>query len=114
MSVTRFVCYGAVSALAWAVAWIGFGYFLSHAVTETVTHLGIRLIVFFLAAFALYLPFHRVRRHRLIRAFRQARSSPDDLKAQLETGDRGTVLERQLECHAGSFRSGCPLKMRNK
>jgi len=93
VSITRFVCYGAVSALTWAGAWIGLGYFLSHAVTETAAHLGIRLIVLFLAAFALYLPFQRVRRHRLIRVFRQARSSPDDLEPQLENGARGTIFD---------------------
>jgi hypothetical protein len=68
--------------------------------------LGIRLIVFFLAAFALYLPFHRVRRHRLIRVFRQARSSPDDLKAQLENGTRVSIRDRAagraLEKHSGA------------
>jgi len=93
VSVTRFVCYGAVSALIWAGAWIGFGYVLSHAVTEAGARLGIRLIVFFLAAFALYLPFHRVRRHRLIRVFRQARISPDDLKAGLENGARVSIRD---------------------
>jgi membrane protein DedA with SNARE-associated domain len=80
---TRFVCYGAVSALTWAGAWIGLGYFLSHAFTETAVRLGIRLIVLFLAAFALYLLFRRARRHRLIRAFRQAPIRPDDLKSSL-------------------------------
>src|SRR5207245_11485221 len=78
VSITRFVCYGAVSALTWAGGWIGLGYLLSHSVTETATRLGIRLIVFFLAAFALYLLFYRVRRRRLIRVFRQAYISPDD------------------------------------
>jgi membrane protein DedA with SNARE-associated domain len=86
--VTRFLCYGAVSALTWAGAWIGLGFLLSHAVTETAAQLGIRLIVFFLAPFALYLAFHRVRRHRLIRVFRQASRRPDDLKARLENGAR--------------------------
>jgi len=93
VSITRFVCYGAVSALTWAGGWVGLGYVLSHAVTETAAWLGIRLIVFFLAAFALYLPFHRVRRHRLLRVFRQARISPEDLKARRENGDRASILD---------------------
>ncbi len=88
VSTTRFVCYGAVSALIWAGGWTGLGYLLSQAVTETAARLGIRLIVFFLAPFALYLLFHRVRRHRLIRVFRQARLSPDDLGAPLQNGTR--------------------------
>lgn len=40
-SITRFVCYGVVSALTWAGAWIGFGYFLSHAVRAAAARLGI-------------------------------------------------------------------------
>jgi membrane protein DedA with SNARE-associated domain len=88
VSMTRFVLYGAVSALTWAGGWIGLGYVLSQAVTETAADLGIRLIVFFLAAFALYLLFHRVRRHRVIRVFRQARLSPDDLETRVENGVR--------------------------
>jgi hypothetical protein len=70
--------------MAWAGTWIGLGYFLSHAVTETVTRLGIRVIVFFLAAFAFYLPFQRVRHHRVIRLFRQVHIRPGDLNAWLE------------------------------
>jgi membrane protein DedA with SNARE-associated domain len=73
-SITRFVCYGVISALTWAGAWIWIGYFLSHVVRETALRLGVRLIVLFLAAFALYLPFQRARRHRLIRGFRQDRT----------------------------------------
>ncbi len=88
VSITRFVCYGAVSALTWAGGWIRLRYVLSRAVTETAAHLGIRLIVFFFAAFALYLPFHRVHRHRLIRVFRQARLSPDDVATRVENGAR--------------------------
>ena len=77
VSTTRFVWYGAMSALIWAGGWTGLGYLLSQTVTETAARLGIRLIVLFLAPFALY----RVRRHRLIRVFRQARLGPDDLEA---------------------------------
>src|SRR4029077_12084202 len=88
VSVTRFVCYGAMSALIWAGGWTGLGYLLSQAVTETAARLGVRLIVFLLAPFALFLLFHRVRRHRVIRMFRQARLSPDDLKAVLKNGAR--------------------------
>jgi len=51
----------------------------ARALTETAARLGIRVIVLFLAAFALYLPFQRLRRHRMIRVFRQARVDPSDL-----------------------------------
>jgi membrane protein DedA with SNARE-associated domain len=81
-SITSFLCYGAASALVWAAGWIGLGYLVSHVVTETAVRLGIRLIVLFLVAVALYLPFQRARRQRLSRVFRQARRSPDDLKLE--------------------------------
>src|SRR6266851_6929283 len=106
VSMTRFVCYGAVSALTWAGGWIGLGYLLSHSVTETATRLGIRLIVFFLAAFALYLLFYRVRRRRLIRVFRQAHVSPDDLEAAHENSTRVSSRDgaagRALEKRSGA------------
>ena len=76
LSIIRFVCYGVPSALTWAGLWIGLGYVLSHAVTGTAALLGIRVVVFFLAAFGLYLLFQRVRRYRMIRAFRQGSMSP--------------------------------------
>ena len=93
LNITRFVCYGAASALMWAGAWAGLGYVLSHAVTETAARLGIRLIVLFLAVFALYLPFQRLRRHRVIRVFRQARMGSSDFETPLEKGDRVTILD---------------------
>jgi membrane protein DedA with SNARE-associated domain len=101
VSVPRFVCFGAVSALAWASAWIGTGFLLSNAVSERAAQLGICLIVLFLAAFALYIPFHRVRRHRLIRVFRRARSSPHDLKAHLKHGAHASMLDRRATVEAG-------------
>jgi membrane protein DedA with SNARE-associated domain len=101
VSAPRFICYGAISALAWAGAWIWLGFLVSHAVTETAAQLGIRLVVPFLAAFALYLPFYRARRHRLIRAFRQVHFSTGNLESQLENDDRGAipVNSQSLELH---------------
>jgi len=73
LNVVRFVVCGLVSAVTWAGGWIGLGYLLSNAVTETAARLGVRLVVFFLASFALYLLFHRVRRHHVIRLCRHTR-----------------------------------------
>jgi len=78
-SITRFVCFGATSAAVWAAGWIGLGYLLSQTIEETAVRLGVRLIVLFVAAFALYLPFQRGRRHRLIRVVRRAQHGRDDL-----------------------------------
>jgi len=52
-------------------------------VTVTAAYLGIRLIVPFLAVFALYLPFMRFRRHRVIRMLpSQSRESHGSVIAQ--------------------------------
>jgi hypothetical protein len=70
----------------------------------------VRLIVFFLAPFALYLLFHRARRHRVIRLFGRARMSPDDLSVVLEKGDRMAMpdppsVERGISSLGGEDRS---------
>jgi membrane protein DedA with SNARE-associated domain len=85
-SIVRFAFCGLASALVWAGGWIALGYFLSSTATETAARLGVRLIVLFLAPFTLYLLFHRARRHRVIRLFRQARMSPNNLSVVLEKG----------------------------
>jgi membrane protein DedA with SNARE-associated domain len=92
-SIIRFLGYGAASALTWAGGWIGLGYLLSHAVTETAVYLGVRLIVLFLGAFALYLPFRRARRHRLIRVLRQAPVGSDEFSARRWIADRSGTLD---------------------
>ena len=71
---------------------MGLGYLLSHAFTDTAVRLGIRLIVLFLAAFALYLPFQRVRRHRLIRMFRQAPAFLAISRPNWENGDHARPM----------------------
>ena len=88
LSIVRFALYGLASAAMWAGGWIGLGYLISDAVTATAARLGVRLIALFLAPFALYLFFHRARRHRVIQLFRRARIRPDELSAVLEKGDR--------------------------
>ena len=71
-SLVRFVGYAMVSALVWAGVWVGLGYVSGHALTATAGFLGIRLVVLFVGAFALYLPFQRGRRYRVIQMVRGA------------------------------------------
>jgi len=96
--ITRFVCCGAASATVWAAGWIGLGYLLSHTIEEAAVRLGVRLIVLFVAAFALYLPFQRGRRHWLIRVVRRAQHGRDDLSGcrpahQMDALDAGVPEE---------------------
>ena len=93
---TRFVGYGVVSALAWAGLWMGLGYVFSHALTEMAMLLGIRVIVFFVAAFAFYLPFRRARRHRLILGFRPASTMRRDLDARMEVSDQMSIRDARV------------------
>src|SRR5262245_2769122 len=79
LSVSRFLFCGATSAVVWAGLWIGAGHFIGHAVTETAARFDIQLLVPFLATFLFYLQFQRLRRHRMIRAFRQVSTGPRDL-----------------------------------
>jgi membrane protein DedA with SNARE-associated domain len=101
-SFTRFVGFGAASALAWAGLWVGLGYLLSHALTETAALLGIREIVFFVAAFAFYLPFQRARRHRVLQAFRPVSIGLpvsirlDDVEGRLQRGERLTIHDARV------------------
>ena len=88
LSIVRFAFYGLASAVMWAGGWICLGYLISDAVTATAARLGVQLIALFLAPFALYLFFHRARRHRVIRLFRRARIGPDELSVVREKGDR--------------------------
>jgi membrane protein DedA with SNARE-associated domain len=96
VSIIRFVSYGVLSALTWAGAWIGLGYFLSPAVTATAAYLGIRLIVLFLAPFVLYLFFYRARWHHVIRVLRQSGVNRGALSTARKTGDRTIGPDVQL------------------
>jgi membrane protein DedA with SNARE-associated domain len=100
-SIPRFVCYGAASAAVWAAGWIGLGYLLSQLVAETAARLGVRLIVLFVAAFALYLPFRRGRRHRLIRVVRRGQWGREDLEGR-RPGDRMVALDARVPAGTGA------------
>ena len=93
LSLARFVAYGAMSALAWAGAWVALGYLLNRAWTEVSAHLQIPLLGLGVAALLLYLPVRLARRHRLLRTLRAARISPDELKARLDRGDTTVILD---------------------
>lgn len=94
VSIVRFVFYGFASAVTWAAGWIGLGYLMSDGVTAMAARLGVRAIVFFLAVFALYLLFHRARRHSIIRLFRRGlMGNSDELSAALEKSDRMAIFD---------------------
>jgi membrane protein DedA with SNARE-associated domain len=92
LNVVRFAFCGLASAVTWAGGWIGLGYLLSQAVTETAARLGVRLIVFFLVPFVLFLFLHRARRHHVIRLCRRAWMSRDNLSTELGEEYRGSSL----------------------
>jgi membrane protein DedA with SNARE-associated domain len=61
-SMRHFICRGTASAVTWAGAWIGCGYFLSDAVAGAADRPGVNLIILFVVPVTLYLFFHRARR----------------------------------------------------
>jgi membrane protein DedA with SNARE-associated domain len=101
LNITCFVGYGAVSALIWAGTWTGIGYLLGDAVVDLPVRFGIQLTGFLLAVLLLCLvaapllclAARRARRHRLLRMLQKARITPDELEAQLERGERVTILD---------------------
>jgi membrane protein DedA with SNARE-associated domain len=58
----HFICRGTVSAVTWAGAWIGCGYFLSDAVAAVADRPGVNLLILFVAPITLYLFLRRARR----------------------------------------------------
>jgi membrane fusion protein, multidrug efflux system len=92
LSLPRFVAYGAMSALAWAGAWVTLGYLLNRT-APIAAYLGIPLLGFGVAALLLYLPIRRAHRHRILQTLRAARISPDELKARLDTGDTTIIFD---------------------
>jgi membrane protein DedA with SNARE-associated domain len=96
VSIIRFVCCGAVSALTWAGGWIGLGYLSSNVAAKSAAVLGVRLIVLFLAPFGLYLLLHRARRYQLIRLLRRGRWSAGEPGSALES-DHRAVGRRSAE-----------------
>ena len=92
LSLPRFVAYGAMSALAWAGAWVTLGYLLNRT-APIAAYLGIPLLGFGVVALLLYLPIRRARRHRILQTLRAARISPDELKARLDTGDTTIIFD---------------------
>jgi membrane protein DedA with SNARE-associated domain/rhodanese-related sulfurtransferase len=93
LSVTRFVGYGVVSAVAWVGTWTGIGYLLGDAVVDFAVRFGVHLTGFLLAALLLCLVVRRARRHHVLRMPQRARITPDELKARLERGERVTILD---------------------
>ena len=93
LSLARFVGYGAMSALAWAGAWVALGYLLNRTWTEISAHFQMPLLGLGVAALVLYLPVRLARRHRLLRTLRAARISPDELKARMDRGDTTIILD---------------------
>ena len=92
LSLPRFVAYGAMSAVAWAGAWVTLGYLLNRT-APIAAYLGIPLLGVGVAALLLYLPIRRARRHRILGTLRGARISPDELKARLDAGDTTIIFD---------------------
>jgi membrane protein DedA with SNARE-associated domain len=102
LSLARFLGYGAMSALAWAGAWVTLGYLLSRTLTEISAYFEIPLLGLGVASLLLYMLVWRARRRRLLRTLRAARMKPDDLRARLDECVR-TARRRRLDDWSSNF-----------
>jgi membrane protein DedA with SNARE-associated domain len=108
LRLARFIGYGAMGALAWAGAWVAMGYLLDRTLIEVSAHFHIPLLGFGLGALLLYLPVCRARRHRLLRALRATRISPDELKARLDRGEPTIILDLRVADEVAAVPYGLP------
>lgn len=96
MPVTRFLACDALGAALWASTYVALGYLFSNQL-ETVAMQGGRLGATFLgllaAACAAFVAWKYVRRHRFLVELRQARITPEELRAKMEQGEDVTVVD---------------------
>jgi membrane protein DedA with SNARE-associated domain len=96
MPVSRFLLCDALGASLWASAYVTLGFLFSDQL-ETVAMQGGRLgATFFgllVAACAGFVAWKYARRHRFLVELRQARITPEELHAKMESGEKVTVVD---------------------
>ena len=92
----RFVLFDTLGALLWASAFMGTGYAFSgelERIAARAAHLGERLLVLLLAAFAGYIGWKLYNRQRFLRRLRIARITPEELKGKIDAGEDVLILD---------------------
>jgi membrane protein DedA with SNARE-associated domain len=104
VGVLRFSLYSATGAFLWAGAWMALGYAAGQAVERTVARagqLGAALAVTLGLVIVGYVVVKWIQRQRFLRSLRIARISPDELKGQLDTGDKPLIVDLRSAVDVG-------------
>jgi membrane protein DedA with SNARE-associated domain len=96
VSVPRFVLYSALAALLWAGTWGSLGYLAGDALSQIkdeTGRLGTVLAGLVATGVAVYIAVKWIKRRRFLRGLRIARISPDELKADLDSGNPVFIVD---------------------
>jgi membrane protein DedA with SNARE-associated domain/rhodanese-related sulfurtransferase len=92
----RFIAFDAVGAALWSGAFAGLGYVLGKDLDRVAAYavrLGTLWGIVVFAALAVYVGRKLVRWHRIVREFRMARISPEELKEKLDAGEEVMIVD---------------------
>jgi membrane protein DedA with SNARE-associated domain len=104
VGVLRFSLYSATGAFLWAGAWMVLGYAAGQAVERVVARagqLGVALAVTLGLVIVGYVIVKWIQRQRFLRSLRIARISPDELKSQLDAGDKPLIVDLRSAVDVG-------------
>jgi len=96
MNVARFLLCDALGAAIWATAYLSTGYMFSNQLETAATQggrLGATFLVLIAAGCAAFVGWKYLRRHRFLSELRQARITPEELRAKQEQGEDVLVVD---------------------
>jgi membrane protein DedA with SNARE-associated domain/rhodanese-related sulfurtransferase len=92
----RFIAFDTVGAALWSGAYAGLGYVLGKDLDRVVAYtvrLGTLGVVVVFVAVAVYVGRKLFQWHRIVREFRMARISPEELKEKLDAGEEIVIVD---------------------
>ena len=92
----RFIAFDAVGAALWSGAYAGLGYVLGKDLDRVAAYavrLGALWVTVVFEALAVYVGRKLVQWHRIVREFRKARISPEELKQKLDAGEEVVIVD---------------------
>ena len=96
MPAWRFLVFDALGAAIWSGTFLGLGFAFSNQlerVAMAISRLGATLILLLAVALGSFICWKYVRRRRFLRALRQARITPEELRAKMDAGEQVIVVD---------------------
>lgn len=96
MPVGRFLLFDALGATIWATAYLSAGYIFSNQLESIAMQggrLGATFFILLAAACAAFVVWKYLRRHRFLVELRQARITPEELRAKMDQGEDVVVVD---------------------